>query len=544
MDLRLSANVQGEVLDWTIERSPARLGRSSSNAVQLADASVSREHAELVRDGAEWSLRDLGSRNGTRVNGEEATDWQPVKPGDWIEVGHVMLRVGLEGVDTAWQAAEGHRTSARVRVADLLQQRTETFRDPGRLVRLLAEAGQLLVMPRPLQETCDEILRFVGRALPASRLVILLKGRDGRGLEQIAARSRGTEARDPLALSSTIVELVLDENTAVLTDDATQDPRLADAKSIAMQMIHSAIAVPLFDNTQVLGILYADSTDPGVIFGEQDLEMLTLLGNMAAVKISNSRLLESEASRLRMAQELGAATRIQQTLLPQAAPEVPGWQCQARLETCYEVGGDLYDFHRRSDGLLVFLVGDVSGKGMGAALLMSSALSCARVLYEICDDPLALVERLNRAISPGGTSRAFVTLFVGYLDPATGALRYVNAGHPEPLISNGDGIRGLPATGIPVGMLESFPWTQGEATIEPGEMLAVFSDGIPEAQQGEQFFDLERLEAALREAGAHADLARAAETVIERVDAFSAGQHRSDDLTLLLLRRGPRGGDR
>lgn len=537
MTLQLTATLNGESRTWAIETSPTRIGRSSSNTIQLLDGTVSKEHAEITRDGERWLIRDLGSRNGTRVNGEDANQPRPIKSGDWIEVGHVGMRAGLDALATQWVASETSGSSVKIKVEDILQRPTAAGRDTGRLVRLLAEAGQMLVMPRPLRETCEEILTFVERALSSNRLVVLLRNPDGTSLDQIAARTRGASARDPLALSKTIVKVVLEENTAVITGDAMNDPRFAQAQSIVGQLIHSAMAVPLYDNETVLGILYADSTSPAVIYEPQDLELLTLLANMAAVKISNARLLEAEQARLRMAQELATATRIQQTLLPAAPKDIAGWSCHARLESCYEVGGDLYDFHRRADGVVTFVLGDVSGKGMGAALMMSSAMSSSRVLYDACDEPLAFIQRLNDVMIRSTDARSFLTVFVGYLEPATGRLRYVNAGHPEPYLVRGGQLRSLPATGIPVAMLPTFPWSQGETVIEPGETLVVFSDGIPEAQHGKDFFENERIEAALRELSGKPGLDEVAEGMIARIDAFAAGEHRADDVTIVLVRR-------
>ena len=299
----------------------------------------------------------------------------------------------------------------------------------------------------------------------------------------------------------------------------------------------TAMAVPLFDNTTVLGLLYLDTRSPLVQYGAEQLEVMTLLANMAAVKITNARLLEAEAERQRLEQEAATARRIQGGLLPEAPHDMPGWSCLARLEPCHEVAGDLYDFHRRPDGTWVVLGGDVSGKGMGAALYMSSMLSAARVLYDVCDDPLTLVQRLNQAMQRSSDGRSFVTMFVGHLDPATGRLRYVNAGHPEPHLVHGTSLRTLPATGIPVGMLPDFPWQEQEVVIAPGESLAIFSDGIPEAQHGDAFFDLERVADSLRRHGADGSLEALAQGLLADIDAFAAGEHRADDVTLLVLRR-------
>jgi serine phosphatase RsbU (regulator of sigma subunit) len=295
--------------------------------------------------------------------------------------------------------------------------------------------------------------------------------------------------------------------------------------------------VPLFDNERVLGILYADSSDPLVTYGKGELELLTLLGNMAAVNITNVRLYEAEKVQQRLAHELATATRIQQNMLIEP-PALPGWLCHARIETCHEVGGDLYDLHVRADGTLVLLVGDVSGKGMGAAIMMSSTLSSARVLYDESSGPLAFVRRLNAIVYRSSDSRSFVTLFVGWLDPASGRLQFVNAGHPEPHLVREGALRTLAATGIPVGMMPDFAWQEVEVELGHGETLAVFSDGLPEAQRGPEFFEFARLAEALKEGERERDLAAMSDHVIHKIDEFAAGEHRADDVTLLLLRRG------
>ena len=544
MPLRLSTTLNGEVRHWVLERSPVSLGRASGNTIQLLDSTVSKAHAELALAGERWTIRDLGSRNGTRVNGRDALSPLPIASGDRVEVGHVLLSVSETQRDeaTRFSTSEHVGSSLKLKVSDVLQRSTAASSDGARVLRVLAEAGQLLVLPRPLDETCQAILGLVESALPTNRLVLLLRGATGPAsgdpadLRQAAARYRGGRADEPLALSQTILKTVLAENTAVITGDAANDPRFHSQRSIIAQAIHSAMAVPLFDNERVLGILYADSSDPLVNYGQRELELLTLLGNMAAVKITNVRLHEAEQASQRIAQELATATRIQQNMLTEP-PALPGWLCHARIETCHEVGGDLYDLYVRDNGELVLLVGDVSGKGMGAALLMSSTLSSARVLYDVCAGPLAFVRRLNAIVHRGSDSRSFVTLFVGWLDPASGRLRYVNAGHPEPQLVRAGALRTLEATGIPVGMMADFAWAESEVTLDAGETLAVFSDGIPEAQRGEEFFDFERLVAALKESEHEPDLAAMADRIIGKIDAFAAGEHRADDVTLLLLRR-------
>jgi serine phosphatase RsbU (regulator of sigma subunit) len=338
-------------------------------------------------------------------------------------------------------------------------------------------------------------------------------------------------------LSRAIMKTVLEECTSVITTDAAADPRFMGQQSIVAQAVHSAMAVPLFDNQRVLGLLYADLNNPTVSYTQENLEVLTLLANMAAVKITNARLLEAEQEQARVRQELATATRIQRSLLPATPPAIPGYQFQPFLETCYEVGGDLYDFYIALDGKLYFLLADVSGKGMGAALLMSSLLASARVLYDACAEPGILVTRLSSMLHRSTESKDFVTAFVGHLDPPSGRLEYVNAGHPPPFLLANGAVRELASTGVPLGVLPEFSYATESVNLAPGELLAVFSDGIPEAQRGDEFFQEQRLSRILLDADRTMSLEDLSRRVIDEVDAFLAGEARGDDITLMLLRR-------
>jgi sigma-B regulation protein RsbU (phosphoserine phosphatase) len=542
MTLRLQAVVNGEPKVWPLQGERMGIGRSSRNTIQIADATVSKEHAEIVRLADGWWIRDLGSRNGTRVNQQEAPQPTRLQESDLLEIGSVIIRVLGEAPEelTQWSPSPGISSSLRLNARDILGRSSSTAGSPG-LVHVLAEAGRVLVLPRPLNETCEEILRFVEKAIPASRLILLLRERPGAEPVQMAGRFRGGSSRQPLAISRAILDTVLNDCTSVITADAALDPRFAARESIIALAVHSAMAVPLFDNERVLGVLYADTSDFTVTYGQEQLEILTLLGNMAAVKITNARLLEAEQANQRMAQELVTATRIQQNLLPDAPDNLNGWECAARLVTCYEVGGDLYDFHLRPDGRLIFVIGDVSGKGMGAALLMSSVLSSARVLYDATPDAGELVGRLNSVVHRGTDPGHFVTLFLGQLDLATGQLTYVNAGHNAALVLGEGGITELPADGVPLGVLPDFPYRSRTVELAPGSLFALFTDGIPEALRGEEFFGDERLREALTGLAGRPQLEEVAQGLVEKVDQFLAGERRSDDITLVMLRR-PRGG--
>lgn len=538
MELHLSGNVGDRFAVWRVSGAHQRVGRSSRNEIPIADPTVSKEHAEITSRDGRFYVRDLGSRNGTRVNGVEAREPLPLTPGDRVEIGHVLLAVTKEEPSRPVRFSDATvlGSSMRLRADQLLERRSTDAGKGAAMIHLLAQAGQLLVLPRPLGETCDQILELTQRAVPASRYVLLLRRDDGEPVQMAGRMERGAADR-PLALSKAIVKTVFDECASVLTGDAAQDPRFKAQESIVANSVHSAMAVPLFDNTRVLGLIYVDSQDPRIVFREEQLEILTLLANMAAVKITNARLLEAEQVRARMAHDLATAAGIQRGLLPARFPAVPGYTLEAHLETCYEVGGDLYDLRALPDGRLLFALGDVSGKGMGAALVMSSFLASARVLYETCRDPGELATRLGALLHETTDDSRYVTGIIGCLDPAGGRVHYVNAGHPSALIVGPGGVRELESNGVAFGVLPGFPYASATDRLERGELLVLFSDGIPEAQRGEEFFGDPETRAAFAELASRPSLPEIRAGVLERINRFLDGAPRSDDIALVMIRR-------
>jgi sigma-B regulation protein RsbU (phosphoserine phosphatase) len=164
---------------------------------------------------------------------------------------------------------------------------------------------------------------------------------------------------------------------------------------------------------------------------------------------------------------------------------------------------------------------------------MSSFLASARVLYDACPDPADLSRRLGAMVNRSTDRTRFITGFVGCLDPATGTLHYVNAGHPWPMLVRDGVLRELESNGVPFGVVAEFPYSTATVELAPGEMFALFTDGIPEAQRGEELYDEERLRQAMREESG-ADLGTVRRRLLERVDEFLAGEPRTDDITLLL----------
>ncbi|HXV14248.1 MAG TPA: GAF domain-containing SpoIIE family protein phosphatase, partial [Candidatus Krumholzibacteria bacterium] len=321
---------------------------------------------------------------------------------------------------------------------------------------------------------------------------------------------------------------VLRGRDSVLVANPLEDPRFGGQQSIMALSLRSAMAAPLFDNERVRGILYVDTTDPRVRYTQADLEVLTAAANAVAVKLRN----------LSLEEEIGTAARIQRSMLPDAVRVPEGYEVDAHQVMCRAVGGDLYFVGARPDGSVLMALGDVTGKGMPAALAMSAATVAIGLLADIEGDVKMLAGRLHRQLFKSLAEEQFITLFIAELDPGTGRLRYVNAGHEPPLVVRRDGtLELLESTTLPMAMIESIPLDAKETTLAPGDSVAVFSDGIPEATtDGENFLGLDGVKDALVTHRAES-LPALRERVVALVERFLAGGRASDDVTLLMLRR-------
>ena len=243
--------------------------------------------------------------------------------------------------------------------------------------------------------------------------------------------------------------------------------------------------------------------------------------------------------RLRVRDELEVARSLQRDLLPQRAPELPGYRVAHSYRTANEIGGDYYDFLPLTDGRLALAVGDASGHGISAGLVMAIANATLKTALDLDPSPPAVLGLLNRVLFRTGGKRAFMTLFYGVLDPATGELEYAGAGHPYPLLRrSGGSVEELGEGSVPLGLRSQGAYVHRHTTIEPGDLLVLYSDGIPEAAGGAHgdTFGFERLGGLL----APADSPQAVhDRILTAVDRHLGEQPIHDDLTLVVLDRAP-----
>jgi predicted ester cyclase len=260
-------------------------------------------------------------------------------------------------------------------------------------------------------------------------------------------------------------------------------------------------------------------------------------GSMGLSELLRTQRLEQEISeRERVEQELLVARRIQHASLPKEVPQLEGWQITPFYQPAREVGGDFYDFHLLSEGRLGVVVGDATGKGVPAALVMSTTCGMLRLAAQNYASPGEILQRVNEALFPNIPSNMFVTCFYAILDPESGSLSYANAGHDLPYLHRNAEAEELRARGMPLGLMPGMSYEQKETILHTGEAALLYSDGLVEAHDPEgEMFGFPRLWALIAE---HGDEGSLVNSLLEELYAFvGEGWEQEDDITLLTLER-------
>jgi serine phosphatase RsbU (regulator of sigma subunit) len=527
-----------------LEGAQLTLGRVATNELCFPDdPGLSRRHLTLERQGSNWVVRDLGSSNGTFVNGRQISRDHVLHPGDWISAGQLLIEFrdgsparppAVSFVETGPMGGDG--TTIVTDLKNALDEPAVAAADSVRVrgvapVQALIRAGQELSGHLSLPDLFRLILDLSIEAVGATRGLLMTI----EGSELVVQAARGGEFQ----ISSGVRDRVLKERASLLVYDALGDADLRLRESIVSQSIRSILAVPLQTAASVIGLIYVDAAGLLQTFTKDHLSLLTVMANIAAIRIEQARLLEVERVKRIQEHELSQAAEIQAQLLPSAPPEMPGIELCGRNLPCRTVGGDYFDYFKYPDGRLALLVGDVSGKGMPAALLMSSLQARLQVLSEAAPPPASLVTRLNAGLTAKCPGNRFVTFFFSVLDPETGELEYCNAGHNPPMLIRSDGsIETLETGGMVLGLVGVARYEEGRAKLEKGDVLVLYSDGVTEATPlgSEDEFGEERLAAAVR-AGGDKAVQSVIDDVIRQLRGWSAGAPFADDVTLVVVRR-------
>jgi len=344
-----------------------------------------------------------------------------------------------------------------------------------------------------------------------------LRWRDGRGIRNVVM-----ESREPL-----------------LVRGYAGDTRFEPIEQVA---IESLLCVPLVSKACVLGTVNLVNSSPAKLgmFTERDKDTVVTISSLAASSVENAILHNDLLEKERIKANLQIARDIQQGMYPKCGLTIPGYEMAWVSRSCDETGGDYFDFVGMGDGRSGFVIGDVSGHGIGAALLMAAGRANLRALLSVKTDLKDIIERLNDLLASDMDADRFITLCLAVLNPNTNEVSYVNAGHDPPLVFRSDrgGFELLRSTGMPLGMLAGLPYEVGEVScLASGDILLLSTDGVWEAlsPEGERF-GKNRLGQALCES-AGGDPKAVIENILGRVELFTKGRPHADDLTLVAVKR-------
>jgi len=414
---------------------------------------------------------------------------------------------------------------------------TTTDREEIARLKTLVEASKLINSSIEPDALFASILSVARTELGVDRgTLYFVDARSHEIWSKVAGDLEGRTIRLPIGKG--IAGSVAATGEPVLLRDAYADDRFDRSLDQASgYRTHSMLCVPIKNREEkIVGVLQLLNKRSGP-FGEADLRFLDAISDHMAIAMENARLHLELVEKQRMERELQLGREIQSALMPSPPSDVRGTELAAMSLPCFEVGGDYYDFLELPFGDLLIVIADVSGKGVSAAIIMSSIQSALRVAAPIESDLPMLVARLNALIFRSTRGAKYITAFIGRYTPSTGALTYVNAGHNPPFVVQDGTVTRLVSTGKPIGILPDSPFLSGSLTLALGATLFLYTDGLNEATNAnDEELGNERLEQLIVSAShepAHAMAAR----VLSEVTAFEGGTHANDDKTIVVVRR-------
>ncbi|HWZ75609.1 MAG TPA: SpoIIE family protein phosphatase [Candidatus Sulfotelmatobacter sp.] len=530
--------VQGsEQKNIVLNRTPFTVGRKVDKDLVIADPRVSRDHAQIMQEGQEFFIEDLGSKHGTFLNGERIQR-QKLERGDRLEFGardsaYVLFNPAHATSNTAREFL------SQISVIGGIKPDTTELET----LRLFLEAARKLNTAGVLDEILITMLDVTLELTKAERAYVFLKDEDGKLSLKAGRNSKKEPLLDDKTISHSILEESMRSNSEFLLTDTSQSLDLSGRQSIVAYDLRTVVCIPLRKMqvqqtrdaqtpapgiaAQAMGVLYVDSRFASRDISGVSQDILHAIATEAASLIENARLVQAEEEARRYQQELSIAASIQQRLMQVKIPEVPFARLRGRNLSCKEIGGDFFDAVNTKEGLAVVLA-DVSGKGVSAALLASTLQGMIYSHLSAGMPLLNVVSAVNRFFTDKLVGEKYATVLLVRLR-RDGELEYVNCGHVPPLlVCAGEVIR--PTHGnVPVGLLADATFESSTCQMKSGDRFILVTDGVTEAENAMgDFFEDFRLEEA-------ASKSPTLEGIFSAVTEFCAGNPLSDDCTVVEL---------
>ncbi len=554
------------------------LGRRPDNDIQLTGGTVSGKHARISRIENNYFVEDIGSRNGTFVNGNRVETKTQLSHQDEIYLGQTPMRfenpaqagasggvnpllnpgamVGQSGGSGLLHAAPDDNLQSQLSQVSIspdsnLGTITGAVSSEGRFglldsnpeakLKAVVEISTALAGTHDLNTLLPKILdTLFGIFKYADRGCILLRDDDSGEMVPRALKHRREGLDSSVRLSRTIVEKVLAEKTGIISADAASDAQFSGSESIADLKIRSMMCVPLLSlENDPVGILSIDSQNPMGQFTNDDLDIMLAVAGQAALSYESARLMQSFMDKQKQDNEMSIAEGIQHALLPTELPKAEGYEFYASYDSAQAIGGDYYDCFILPNKKICLSFGDVAGKGVPGALIMSRMHSCVqstmRHVFEVEEAMLAINDHMCDTSVEG----RFVTYVLVILDPETGELTMSNAGHMSPLIRHANGTVDSfdeEIVGPPIGVMDGYPYETETRTLNPGDMVVLTTDGVDEAMnpQGE-LYGTERVVEFVKEGSPSAF--EMGKSMLADVRRHANGRAQNDDITIMTFGR-------
>ena len=542
-----------------------RIGRTINNEISLDHHGISREHALITQDKQDYFITDLGSRNGTYVNGRAIGEKTKLDDGDllrfcdlelvffehdvlpenvsYLSESEVKKRQNEEHVSrvilTDSEPVDGYSIKAKINLDE--KRPVLTSAKASIKLRAMIDIGRNLgaAVDQVLPQLVENLLKIFPQADCA---YILLHDEQTQRLELKAFLHRNPKNQESFRISRSILEKVSQTRAAVLSDDVANDSRFEPSDSIISYNICSIMAVPImdYDQAEVLGVIQVDARTRGQKFTHEDLDLLVSLAYQVAVCYQNAKLHEVVILEKVMEREMNIANTVQRGLLPQSSPVIPNYEFFDFYRPAKYLGGDYYDYIVLADGRLVFALGDVSGKGVAASLLMAKLSAEVRGGLIIEPTFADTMQRLNRIFCESRWDNRFVTFFFGILDPQTHEICFHNAGHIPPILVSPDGkaeMLGESSIGLPLGVMDDTEYPENRFTLQCGQKLVVLSDGLTDAMDSHgNYFSLNGVLKFIS-GSAVGPVQEFGERLVSAVHSFAGRTPQTDDQSLVVVGR-------
>ncbi|HUG93750.1 MAG TPA: SpoIIE family protein phosphatase [Planctomycetaceae bacterium] len=566
----------GEAVPHELVNDETVIGRLPDCTIQLQSNMVSRRHARVVREGDRVFVEDMGSGNGTYVNGQRIEGRVELDHDDRIKLGPILLRFETERVPESEETLSEDGSSDDRRTVSDASGATVSDDDVSAAFRLqlaggdddsatimgsvdnLSGFGLLETRPEAKLRGIVEITRSLAGCIDLKALLprildtlfsifpqadrgsILLKDLASGRMIPAAQKHRRSTEDSTVRLSRTILNKVLTEKQGILSADAATDERFVSSESISSLTIRSMMCAPMLGlDGEPMGILNIDTQNPVKQFKEEDLDLLLAVAGQAALSYESARLLVSHVEKQKQDNEMRIARDVQRALLPETLPQASGYQFFASYDAAQAVGGDYYDAAMLGKDRIWLAFGDVAGKGVPGALLMSRISSVTQSTMRFTDDVGEAITAINNHMCSKSVEGRFVTYVLIVLDLRNHEMSLVNAGHMSPLIRGADGsvVEFHDETvGIPVGIIEDYPYQVVSRTLEPGETVVIVTDGVDEAMnpQGQLYTKERVVEFISQPRRWPAELVQA---LLADVRRHAAGRPQNDDITIMAFGR-------